>query len=250
MQDLVSPMATGSGPIVAEPASWETIEAYAADQVGEAAEGRGPRRTQAVEARYRRYTEWCSSRGHTGVDLILATAIWQAADAGPERHPVRVALEVNIVPYYCEAGISHWVLWYHPDDLPGTADLDPELYLPHLRVFLPALRAADEVLAFQNRPQFRSVPQMAHAHIFLRPRTDATTAALAALRRERLIRSPWAEAERAAGRGDEVHLLRVGFGLGLGSGFDPQRSAARAGGLHRAAASSRVRLRPLRPSIQ
>ena len=191
-------------PDTSVPASWETIEAYATDQAVEAAAGRGPRRTQAIDARYKRYTEWCATRGHTGVDLILATAIWQSVDAGSERPPVRLALEVNIVPYHVADGITHWVLWYHPDSLPGTTDLEPELYLPHLRAFLPSLRAADEVVAFQNLPQFRSVPQMAHAHVFLRPRTDETAAALATLRRERLMRSPWAEHERAAGRGHEV----------------------------------------------
>jgi hypothetical protein len=151
--------------------------------------------------------EWCTARGHTGVELILATAIWQPADAGHESPGVRIALEVNIVPYHCEDGVSHWILWYDPESLPGTTDLDPALYVPHVRNFLPTLRAADEIVAFQNLPQFRSVPQMAHAHVFIRPRTDATSAALAALRRERLIRSPWAEAERAAGRGDEVGFV-------------------------------------------
>ena len=69
--------------------------------------------------------------------------------------------------------------------------------------------ASSELLAFQNLPQFRSVPQMAHAHVFLRPRSDATAAALATLRRQRRMRSPWAEAERLGGRGDEVGFEAV-----------------------------------------
>lgn len=72
------------------------------------------------------------------------------------------------------------------------------------RLVLPSLREEDEVIAFQNLPQFRSVPQMAHAHVFLRPRSDATAKALASLRFERRIRSPWAEAERLGGRASEV----------------------------------------------
>ena len=38
----------------------------------------------------------------------------------------------------------------------------------------------------------------------VRARADAVAVELAALRRERRIRSPWAEAERLAGRGGEV----------------------------------------------
>ena len=74
----------------------------------------------------------------------------------------------------------------------------------NVRLFLPSLRVEDEAIAFQNLPQYRSVPQMAHAHVFLRARTDATANAIAALQAERRIRSPWAEAERLGGRGDEV----------------------------------------------
>lgn len=178
---------------------WESIEVYAKNQAEEAAANRGPRRTEAIEERYQRYSRWCSSRGHTGVELILATAVWLTVSGD-----VQVALEPNIVPYHLDAGISHWVLWYHPSTTLGTTDLDPELIPAHVRLFLPSLRVEDEAIAFQNLPQYRSVPQMAHAHVFLRARTDATANAIAALQAERRIRSPWAEAERLGGRGDEV----------------------------------------------
>ena len=115
----------------------------------------------------------------------------------------RVALEPNIVPYHVATDIEHWILWLHPDDTPGDTDLDAAA-LPHqVRAFVPSLRE-EELIAFQNLPAFRSVPQMAHAHVFLRARSDETAAALATLRMERRIRSPWAEAERIGGRGDEV----------------------------------------------
>lgn len=175
-------------------ASWETICAFAADQAGEALAERGPKRTAAVEARYKRYSEWCASRGHTGVELILATALWKAVGAdGP-----RVALEPNIVPYHVAAGIEHWVLWYHPEATPGGTDLDPAAFVAHVRLFLD-VDGADECCCFQNLPERRSVPTMAHAHVFLR-----TSSALAKLRAERRLRSPWAEAERLGGRGAEV----------------------------------------------
>ena len=177
--------------------SWEIIRAYATDQAVEAAANRGPRRTEDVQERYKRYTKWCSDRGHTGVELIIATAVWQTvAD-----HVV--SLEPNIVPYHVDEGIEHWVLWYHPEHTKGTMDLEDALFLLHVRGFIPSLRD-DEMIAFQNLPQFRSVPQMAHAHVFLRARVDATAEAIVRLRIERRLRSPWAEAERLGGRGAEV----------------------------------------------
>lgn len=213
------PPSGGDDPRIIDDASptcpWDAIQAYAADQEAEAAAQRGPRRTSAIAERYRRYSAWCASRDHTGVDLILATAVWIPADAdGPTelgagvgslaRHALTIALEPNIVPYHLDPGIEHWILWYHPASLPGDSDLDSSLFVPLVRRFLPSLQATDELVAFQNLPQFRSVPQMAHAHIFLRPCTTATAGAVAALRAERRLRSPWAEAERLAGRAAEV----------------------------------------------
>ena len=181
------------------PAAWEAIARYAADQAGEAAANRGPRRTIAVQARYERYTAWCAERWHTGVEFVIATALWvRTRDGGGQ-----MALEPNIVPYHLEAGTEHWVLWYHPSCTAGDADLDPSLFDDHLKTFLPALRE-DEYLAFQNLPQFRSVPQMAHAHVFLRPQTARMAEDIRGLRLERRIRSPWAEHERLGGRAEEV----------------------------------------------
>jgi hypothetical protein len=199
---------------------WEAIQAYAADQEVEAAAQRGPRRTDKIADRYQRYSAWCALRGHTGVDLILATAMWIPAEIdggatgngaaattaghGPTATGILIALEPNIVPYHLDPGIEHWILWYHPTAVPGNVDLDASRFVSHVRRFLPSLRADDELVAFQNLPQFRSVPQMAHAHVFLRPTTTATIAAVAKLRAERRLRSPWAEAERMGGRADEV----------------------------------------------
>ena len=186
--------------------SWSAIKGYAADQATEAAAGRGPRRTDAIAERYRRYSGWCELRGHTGVELILATAIWREVRK-EEREgggSLRVSLEPNVVPYHVDTGIEHWVMWYHPDDIPGSSDLDPSLFASHVRQFLPSIRSEDELVAFQNLPQFRSVPQMAHAHVFLRPVTDDTAVAVWRLRAERRLRSPWAESERLGGRSREV----------------------------------------------
>ena len=148
-------------PVDAPTCSWEAIQIYGARQAEEAEAGRGPRRTEGIEERYRRYKQWCAERGHTGVELVSATAIWLTAapcGAVDGAGGARVALEVNIVPYHLDAGISHWVLWYHPDSTPGDADLDGSFFAAHVRLFLPSLRVEDELVAFQNLPQYRSVP--------------------------------------------------------------------------------------------
>lgn len=115
------------------PATWEMILAYAADQAGEAAANRGPRRTVAVHERYQRYTEWCATRGHTGVELVIATAVWLSVKPTLKKPEVRAALEPNIVPYHVESHIEHWVLWYHPEATPGATELDAGLFVAHLR---------------------------------------------------------------------------------------------------------------------
>ena len=86
--------------------SWATICAFADDQMGEAKAGRGPARTVAVETCYRRYSEWCASRGHTGEELVLATALWKEVGREAGAAGVRVALEPNIVPYHAEEGVA------------------------------------------------------------------------------------------------------------------------------------------------
>jgi len=237
-------------------ASWETLQAYAADQEGEMAAGRGPQRNPDIEARYRRYFQWAKGRGHTGAQFVIETSQWRGEHGGPW-----VALEPNIVPYGLEQGIEHWILWYHPGTTPGDADVDlqpgaevqvnlpegcqrgriraarrsssgqqsfdvvldsgavvavgrgqlepggsPRRWAPvlrHVRLFLPEL-AEEEAVIFQNIPSCRSVPELAHAHVFIRPQSAGSREALRQLRLRWRMRSPWAEAERLGGRGREV----------------------------------------------
>merc|ERR1712129_155600 len=75
--------------------------------------------------------------------------------------------------------------------------------LQHIRLFLPELQE-DEVVIFQNVLEMRSVPEIAHAHVFIRARSDATRAALHCHHQKWLLNSPWAEHERLGGRGVEV----------------------------------------------
>lgn len=82
--------------------------------------------------------------------------------------------------------------------------------LAHVRLFLPFLED-DEVVIYQNVRELRSVPDVAHAHVFIWPRTVRTEEGLRQLRTAWRLRSPWAEAERCAGRGDEVHWPSEGL---------------------------------------
>lgn len=236
-------------------ASWEVLLAYAADQKGEVAAGRGPIRAPEIDERYRRYFAWSKERGLSAVDYLALTLRWRCVAGGPW-----IALEPNIVPYHMDSGIEHWNLWYHPSTTPGTMDLDMQpgsvvefvgtckrghveavrgwaadptckiavvlddtgeriivdrselrpigwvAVLKHVRLLLPDV-LEEELVLFQNIPEMRSVPQIAHAHVFVRPTTDATRTALRRLKREWRMTSPWAEHERLGGRGSEV-----GFG--------------------------------------
>merc|ERR1719181_2634323 len=86
-------------------ASWEVLQAYAADQRGEVAAGRGPRRAPEIDERYRRYFRWAKERGQTGPEYLTMSAHWRCELEGPW-----VALEPNIVPYNMDPGIEHWNL--------------------------------------------------------------------------------------------------------------------------------------------
>jgi hypothetical protein len=125
-------------------------------------------------------------------DYLVLTATWRVSTGG-----MRVALEPNIAAYSVDIGIEHWTLWYHPADVAGSADLDKSLALQHLRTFIPTL-SEDEVVMFQNLPESRSIPQMAHMHVFFRHRyCGSDTHSFLKIHREQwALRSPWAEAER------------------------------------------------------
>jgi len=86
-------------------------------------------------------------------------------------------------------------LWHHPSKLAGDYELDPGSER-RLALDLLALEGChlqpNEVLSFQNVPSLRSIPTIAHSHVFLRPRpSSAHAATLAKLRHNWRERSPW-----------------------------------------------------------
>jgi hypothetical protein len=181
------------------PWTWLALRAYS-----ESTDPRhNPRRHPSGEAIYSRYKAWIQERGLDNHGYIVRYAKWSASG---------LALEPNLVPYHLEAGVSHWVLWHHPDlDAPGDKTLDPsEERLLVARLLGdeessgPTLRPS-EVIVYQNAPANRSIPTIAHSHVFFFPAGDAPglrlSAQLAARRAAWRARSPWLN--REAGEKDE-----------------------------------------------
>ena len=62
---------------------------------------------------------------------------------------------------------------YLTEFLSGDAELDPTEERVLLRQLLgDAAPRDDEAIVFQNVPTMRSIPTIAHSHVFLRPRAD------------------------------------------------------------------------------
>ena len=183
------------------PYSWAELLEHAVRQEARFAAGEYPGRDAAGNARYQRYKEWCRARTPplSNAQYILQYVHWRPSAAG------RVALEPALAPYLLADGLEHWILWHHPDELAGDAALDgaaeaalaAELVRAEL---LPEPAAGDAVrlpsdaiVAFQNVPVLRSLPTIAHAHVFFhRARLPPEGRdALARARRAWLERSPW-----------------------------------------------------------
>ncbi len=169
-------------------ASWSSIAAFSTNQVAERAAGRGPMRGAAMEARYTQYKEWIAAAGLDNHGYVTNFVEWDAGTSA--------ALEPNLVPYDVEEGISHWVLWHHPDSMDGAAELDPAAEWQIVCRLLGVDLRDDEAIVFQNVPSMRSIPTIAHAHVFLRPRMadeagTALAAGLAARYNAWRARSPW-----------------------------------------------------------
>lgn len=182
---------------------WPEILEYAADQAGVRNAGRGPRRHPDVEALYAVYKAYLAAESLTNHDYVVRFTQW-------EQHPScgGCALEPNLVPYNLEEGTMHWVLWHHPDSMGGMAELDAaaefalleQLLAPDVLQQLGAEAEAwslshEECIVVQNIPIFRSIPSIAHSHVFLRPGAGAAGRALHRALCERLEawrrRSPW-----------------------------------------------------------
>jgi hypothetical protein len=141
--------------------SWAHIRRYAEDELGSL--GRKPTRSATAEADHTAYGEYLQSQGLSDHDYVLTQAAW------PPSCPDS-ALEPSVAPNQTADGISHWVLWRHPDHLPADIELDPDMELEQLQQLLaaesegvtPVSVRAEEVIMYQDLPEHRTVPTIAH----------------------------------------------------------------------------------------
>jgi len=163
---------------------WEDLRAYAKSQETLTPPGR----TEESMTLYGDYKEWCSTQGLTNADYVKQYVEW--CDES------EIAFEPCLAPYHLSPKVQHWILWHHPDSIPGGSILVPSKEIETVRSLLQSpgqsmLLQNDEVICFQNLPSIRSIPTIAHSHVFIR---SATTALLGLLSRRRaawLARSPF-----------------------------------------------------------
>ena len=151
---------------------------------------------------YELYKSWCNEHGRlSNTEYVLKYVHWQSSGRLSGS-----ALEPALAPYLLEEGIEHWILWHHPErGTPGDTNLDREDEID-LAMDLAAQAGArlvrHDVVCFQNVPELRSIPQIAHSHIFLRvghmpEESRRVVAEMRALWRSRspwlLGRDPWPE---------------------------------------------------------
>ena len=177
---------------------WAALRAYAADQLHR----EPPPRTAASDQLYATYKEWCTARGLTNAEYVERYVKWD---------PDGVALEPSLSPYHLSPPtVQHWILWHHPRRAPGDSALLPGRELALVRRLLrrdlqaagaagaaPTTTGEDEAplrldaVCYQNVPALRSIPQIAHSHVFIRSAAAAALAALASRRAAWLARSPF-----------------------------------------------------------
>ena len=121
-------------------------------------------RTPEVQQSLADYKAWCAARGVSMSDDIVHSISWDGD----------VGFEPSWAPYNLENEIEHWVLWHHPNAVRGDAELAPDaeksILAKVMRKNGTVLPADDRLLIFQNVPSRRSLPTIAHSHVFFRPR--------------------------------------------------------------------------------
>jgi len=175
------------------PYSWEELQDHAVHQSERYAAGEYPGRSPEGNAAYEQYKQWCEQNGLiTNAGYVLKYVQW---------HDGR-ALEPSLAPYLLNDGIEHWILWHHPDRTEGDATLDrPSELLSAVEMIArqggvrvdPA-----HIICYQNVPPLRSIPSIAHSHVFLHVAAmpSAAQTAVAEMRSAWRRRSPWLQAAR------------------------------------------------------
>ena len=165
---------------------WEELRLHALHQSEQYAAGKYPIRSPQGDAQYEVYKAWCSERGISNSEYVLKYVQWHAG----------VAFEPSLAPYHLNEGLEHWILWHHPRSMSGDTNLGKEQELKLALTLLTAeganLSRAD-IICYQNVPPLRSLPTIAHSHVFLRTARLPKPSRLAIARMRSLWhqRSPW-----------------------------------------------------------
>ena len=176
------------------PMSWSALGLFINSRDRSGVEA--PRRTQECHSLYEKYKAWCTQRGLTNAQYVESYANWEDAVVTPGKssdESGQFAFEPCTFPYHLEADIHHWILWHHPNVVRGTETLEPQEELATVASLLnfPSLTNSHNAICYQNEPSVRSVPTIAHSHVFIREPCEVLLGTLTRRRAEWLLRSPF-----------------------------------------------------------
>lgn len=181
--------------VLHRPYSWNELQTHAIYQSARYQAGEYPGRSPEGNAQYDQYKRWCVEHGGmTNADYVLKYVQWHKGSA----------LEPSLAPYLLEEGIEHWILWHHPSKTPGDTELerDDDARIAMAHVAASSGRAHLDhahLICFQNVVPLRSIPTIAHSHVFLyvAAMPHATRQAIEVMRRAWRSRSPWLQQAEA-----------------------------------------------------
>ena len=163
---------------------WKELYAYSKDQQNLT---NHPGRVEGSAAElYDQYKGWCEENGLTNAEYVEQYVQWQRC----------VAIEPCLVPYNIAHPAQHWILWHHPGNTPGDTVLEPEEQFRLVQQLLSpeSNLLQSDTICFQNVPTRRSIPTIAHAHVFINTADEAVLRVLADRRKAWQARSPFLNA--------------------------------------------------------
>ena len=158
--------------------TWDSLTRFAANPTGSEEQWAPFARKAEAQRTYDDYKAWCEARGVSVAEDIVDSVEWVDACSAASH---RVGLEPSWAPYNLASDIEHWVLWHHPNDIPGHTDLAPSSEEAIVKELLQrfggtatARPEEDQLVTFQNIPLRRSVSDIAHSHVFFRLKDGAS----------------------------------------------------------------------------
>mmetsp|Transcript_2743 Transcript_2743/g.3827 ORF Transcript_2743/g.3827 Transcript_2743/m.3827 type:complete len:243 (-) Transcript_2743:1303-2031(-) len=137
-------------------------------------------RSRSEQDRYEEYilkirSEWLSVVDHIlcskfdfEKEKVVVNGIdkWRSHPSLEEVNFVKKSLRLNDFPYYVEDNVQHWCLWKLKDNV----DVDD---ISFARKELYKALDVEEFIHFVNPPHLKSIPEIDHAHIFVRLEANA-----------------------------------------------------------------------------